>query len=54
MEVDKQQLEKLYDKIVKNGLDTRMIKGICGVNFLYQIDTRQYNYLLLLLEKIGE
>ncbi len=49
-QIDSQQLNKLLYLLEKNNIKISWILNICKINVLTDLNTKQYNFLLLLIE----
>lgn len=50
--IDKQQLNKLFELLEENKIKSEWILNICNIESLVDLTIRQYNFLLLLINKI--
>lgn len=47
--IDNEQLEKLVYELIKRNISSRVVKTLCNVKSLTELNVVQYNYLLFLL-----
>lgn len=50
--IDNQQLNKLFKLLEKKSIKSEWILSICDIELLTDLTVRQYNFLLLLINKI--
>lgn len=51
--IDNQQLNKLIATIEKYGIRNEWVLNICNIDKLSDLNIRQYNFLLLLIQEVS-